>query len=137
MLPHIGAIAPWTDPEVVSLRRLPMHVPFTLSSTAGDDARKSLEGQWAFQLFDSPTAVPADAVTGPTPAGMRTVAVPGNWTVQETGDHPHYTNVQMPFDGPPPRLPERNPTGVYRRSFTTGRGWKRCRIVLHIGGAES
>lgn len=133
MLPHIGAIAPWTDPEVVSLRRLPMHVPLQL----GDDARTSLDGQWAFRLFESPAAVPAEAVTGPTPDDTRKVAVPGNWTVQETGDHPHYTNVQMPFDGPPPRLPERNPTGVYRRSFTIGRGWKRNRLVLHIGGAES
>ena len=140
MLPHIGAAAPWTDPEVVSLRRLPMHVPFSLSSTAGDATRKSLDGQWAFQLFESPETVPADSVTGPTPTGTRTVAVPGNWTVQDVGDQPdlpHYTNVQMPFDGPPPRLPERNPTGVYRRSFTTGRGWKHQRIILHIGGAES
>ena len=47
-----------------------------------------------------------------------TLAVPGNWTVQGVGDLPHYTNVQMPFDGPPPRLPDRNPTGVYRRTFT-------------------
>ena len=133
MLPHIGAVAPWADPEVVSLGRLPMHVPLPL----GADARKSLDGQWAFQLYESPDAVPATAVTGPTPIGARTVAVPGNWTVQGVGDLPHYTNIQMPFPGPPPRLPAHNPTGVYRRSFTTGRGWKRHRIVLHIGGAES
>ena len=110
-----------------------MHVPLPLS----DDARTSLDGQWAFSLFESPAAVPANAVTGPTPTGSPTVRVPGNWTVQNVADSPHYTNVQMPFDGPPPRLPDRNPTGVYRRSFTTGRGWKRHRIVLHIGGAES
>ncbi|MEY4176355.1 MAG: hypothetical protein RI900_3520, partial [Actinomycetota bacterium] len=34
-------------------------------------------------------------------------------------------------------LPSRNPTGVYRRTFTIGRGWKQQRVVLHIGGAES
>ena len=133
MLPDIGTSSPWTDPEVVSLRRLAMHVPLPL----GDDARKSLDGKWAFELFDSPELVSAAAVTGPTPIGTRAVAVPGNWTLQDVGDLPHYTNVQMPFDGPPPRLPDRNPTGVYRRSFTIGRGWKRHRIVLHIGGAES
>ena len=71
MLPHIGAVAPWADPEVVSLHRLPMHVPLPL----GDDARKSLDGQWAFELFDSPEAVPSRAVTGPTPTGTRTLAV--------------------------------------------------------------
>lgn len=134
MLPELGALAPWADPEVVSLRRLPMHVPLPVGHA---DARRSLDGQWAFELFDAPEAVPATAVTGPTPTGGRTVAVPGNWTVQGVGDLPHYTNIQMPFPGPPPRLPAHNPTGVYRRTFTTGRGWKRHRVILHVGGAES
>ena len=133
MLPVLGGIRPWSDPEVVALGRLAMHVPLQF----GDDARKSLNGQWAFELFDSPDRVPVRAVTGQTPTGGRRIGVPGNWTVQGVGDAPHYTNVQMPFDGPPPRLPDHNPTGVYRRSFTIGRGWKRHRIVLHIGGAES
>ncbi|MFM2076657.1 MAG: hypothetical protein RJA49_547, partial [Actinomycetota bacterium] len=133
MLPSIGALRPWADPGVVGIGRLPMHVPLPLA----DDARRSLDGQWHFRLFGGPDAVPASAVTGPTPTDGRTVAVPGNWTVQDTGDFPHYTNVQMPFPGPPPHLPEHNPTGVYRRTFTTGRGWKRQRIILHLGGAES
>ena len=133
MLPALGEFRPWADPEVTAIGRMPMHVPLPL----GDDARKSLDGQWHFELFDSPDEVPATAVTGHTPTGERTVGVPGNWTVQDVGDHPHYTNVQMPFPGPPPNLPAHNPTGVYRRTFTTGRGWKRHRVVLHIGGAES
>ncbi|MEI8238193.1 MAG: glycoside hydrolase family 2 TIM barrel-domain containing protein [Actinomycetota bacterium] len=132
-LPHLDALRPWADSEAVSIGRLPMHVPLPL----GDDARKMLDGLWSFRLFDSPDQVPASAVIGPTPRSGRTVAVPGNWTVQDTGDLPHYTNIQMPFPGPPPRLPAHNPTGVYRRSFTTGRGWKSQRIVLHIAGAES
>ena len=133
MLPLLGDLRPWADPEVTALHRLPMHVPLPL----GDHARTSLDGQWRFELFQHPDEVPATAVTGPTPASGRTVAVPGNWTVQDVGDHPHYTNVQMPFPGPPPALPSRNPTGVYRRTFTIGRGWKQQRVVLHIGGAES
>ena len=48
--------------------------------------------------------------------------MPGNWTVQGVDDLPHYTNVQMPFPGPPPRLPDRNPTGVYRRDVPGARG---------------
>ncbi len=132
MLPVIGALRPWACPEQLSLHRLPMHVPLPL----GDDARTSLDGQWSFELFDSPESVPETAVLGVTPTG-RTVTVPGNWTLQDTGDLPHYTNVQMPFPGPPPALPARNPTGVYRRSFTIGRGWKSHRVWLHVGGAES
>ncbi len=139
MLPIIGALRPWSDPELLALHRLPMHVPLPV-----DDARRrSLNGRWAFSLFDTPDEVPADAVTGETPAigtGVK-VTVPGNWTLQALGpgvvDLPHYTNVQMPFPGPPPALPPRNPTGVYRRSFTVPAGWRRQQIVLHVAGAES
>ena len=96
----------------------------------------SLNGTWSFRLFDSPEAVTASSLSKES-SRDRALAVPGNWTVQDVGDLPHYTNVQMPFPGPPPQLPASNPTGVYRRSFTIGRGWKRHRVVLHVGGAES
>lgn len=132
MLPVISELRPWADPTLVHLNRLPMHVSLPLS----DDARIALDGQWHFRLFDNPASVPPSAVRGATPVG-RTVTVPGNWTLQDTGDLPWYTNVQMPFPGPPPELPERNPTGIYRRSFTIGRGWRKQQVVLHVGGAES
>ena len=32
-------------------------------------------------------------------------------------DDYHYTNVQMPFSHQPPKVPEENPTGVYRTNF--------------------
>lgn len=135
-LPVVGATRPWADPEQVAVNRLPMHPD--LPRPAG--ARRPLDGDWRFRLFETPDAVPAGAVTGPTPApgrGWTTVAVPGNWTMQVDGDRPVYTNIQMPFDGPPPRLPERNPTGVHRRSFTVPAAWRRRRTVLHVAGAES
>ena len=134
MLPDIGAAAPWTDPEVVSLRRLPMHVP--LPPDGWGRNRRSLNGTWRFRLFASPAAVPASALTGATTRWQQ-LAVPGNWTVQNTGDYPHYTNVRMPFPGPPPRLPEHNPTGVYRRAFRVPAAWNGQQLVLHVGGAES
>jgi beta-galactosidase len=135
-LPVLGALRPWNDPTQLQINRLPMRPPMP----PGPDARRSLDGAWLFRLFDTPDAVPATAVTGPTPdAGgdWRTLGVPGNWTLQGTGDLPAYTNIQMPFPGPPPLLPERNPTGVYRRSFTVGRGWHSHRVILHVEAAES
>ncbi len=95
--------------------------------------QRTLNGVWKFRLFDSP-----DSATLDHAESTRTIDVPGNWTMQDTGDRPHYTNVQMPFDGPPPRLPPRNPTGVYQRTFTAPASWRRGRrVVLHVGGAES
>jgi beta-galactosidase len=128
-----AGLRPWVDPHVTSIGRLPMHVPIERAE------RRSLDGQWSLALFDHPDAVPVEAVTGVRPD--ETVAVPGNWTMQEpgrrAGDVPHYTNVQMPFAGPPPALPERNTTGVYRRSFTVPSAWRRRQVVLHLAGAES
>ena len=57
--------------------------------------------------------------------------------MQDVGDFPHYTNISMPFDGPPPRLPDHNPTGIYRRSFSVPRAWNNTQVVLHIGAADS
>ncbi|MDR2617668.1 MAG: glycoside hydrolase family 2, partial [Treponema sp.] len=64
------------------------------------------------------------------------IKVPGTWTRQGY-DKPHYTNVQMPFQAQPPKSPDLNPTGLYRRNFTLPPAWKGRRVVLHVGSAES
>jgi beta-galactosidase len=95
----------------------------------------SLDGEWSFALRERPEHVLADDLVGPI-AGWATIEVPGCWTMQGF-DAPQYTNVQMPFPGPPPRVPDRNPTGVYRRSVTVPAAWRDQRVVLHVAGAES
>ena len=100
---------------------------------------RSLNGDWDLRLWSSPDAVPEVAV-GPGPVsgrGWRRVAVPGNWTVQGTGDLPHYTNVQMPWPLRPPETPDHNTTGVYRRTFRVPREWRGRHVIVHVGGAES
>lgn len=148
MIRVVGPLRPWSDPNTTALARLPMRVPSTAyadvaAARAGDRTAsrwfRSLNGSWKLRLYDNPDAVPA-TTTDATHNDERwqSVAVPGNWTMQDTGDFPHYTNVQMPFDGPPPRLPDHNPTGVYRRAIQIPAGWLReRRVVLHVGGAES
>ena len=133
MLPVIGAAEPWADPSVVALRRLPMHTPLR------GFRRRALDGTWQLEMFAAPGSVPEAALRGVRRRAVE-VLVPGNWTMQDLGgfdDPPHYTNVRMPFDGPPPELPEHNPTGVYRRSFAVPADWRGDRIVLGIDGAES
>ncbi len=113
----------WTQPGTVSINRLP-----TTSIRRVSDDVWSLDGPWSFRLLDRPDGeVRAEA----------TVEVPGCWTMQDVGDPPQYTNIQMPFPGPPPRVPEENPTGVYTRQVDVPAEWEGRRIVLHVGGAES
>ena len=115
----------------------------------------SLDGEWKFKLLENPMDdLPAQG-DNYAPGSMRegdglpfwmnlaynadswpAILVPGTWTRQGY-DKPHYTNVQMPFQAAPPRAPEQNPTGLYRRTFTLPAAWKGRRVVLHIGSAES
>ncbi len=91
--------------------------------------RLALDGRWRFQLLASPDDEPG--------ADWGEADVPSVWTLAGTWDRPHYTNVQMPFEGLPPEIPERNPTGVYERDIDIPDGWADRRVVLHVGAAES
>ena len=114
---------PWSTPELTSVGRLPMHSVPHLD-------RIALDGRWRFQLLHTPEEEPG------TP--WSEVDVPGCWTMQGFFDLPHYTNVQMPFPGEPPHLPDVNPTGVYERDFEVPADWVAGRrVVLHVGAAES
>ena len=121
---------PWVMPELTSVGRLPMHsVPHT--------DRVVLDGRWRFQLLHTPEEKLA--------ADWSEADVPGCWTMSGSADPlrgffdlPHYTNVQMPFPGDPPDLPDVNPTGVYEREFDLPAAWSSDRrVVLHVGAAES
>ena len=121
----VAGLRPWLAPELTSLQRLPMH---TLRHD-DPESRIDLDGSWHFQLLRAPDASP-----GPD---WDMAVVPGCWTMQGFDDRPHYTNVQMPFAGIPPAIPEDNPTGVYEREVDIPDGWAGQRIVLHVGAAES
>jgi beta-galactosidase len=145
----LAALRFWEAPELTSLGRLPMRSPLLAHPTA-DEARAGdrdgsawflrLDGRWRFRLFDSPLDVPPSVGdVDLDDASWDEVDVPGLWTMQGTADRPQYTNVQMPdgFDGDPPAVPERNPTGCYRVRFTVPSSWDGRRVVLSVGAAES
>ena len=135
MLPVIGDLRPWADPSTIEIGRLPSRPE---RGDVSSPWRRSLDGDWSLRLWTHPDQVGARALTGSTSAaGWHTVAVPGNWTVQDTGDLPHYTNVQMPWSLRPPALPDELTTGVYRRTFEVPTEWSGRQVVLRIGGAES
>ena len=136
----------WADPGAISLRRLPMRSPLvahpTIEGARGRRAAspwwRSLDGRWRFRLRNRPSDVTDADVSQATTAanGWTSLDVPGHWTTQGF-DRPHYTNVQMPFPGRPPELPDENPTGVYRTTFRVPAQWRHRSTVLHVGGAES
>jgi len=152
----------WENPEVQEINRLPMRsglLPFCSALDAltdviaGPEFRApeknqyyfSLDGIWRFKLLDNPSndedkITAATVPTWTAPAfyvdDWAQIKTPGAWTRQGF-DKPHYTNVQMPFEGEPPRTPQINPTGLYRRNFTLPASWEKRRTVLHLGSAES
>ncbi|MDR2722488.1 MAG: DUF4981 domain-containing protein, partial [Cellulomonadaceae bacterium] len=102
--------------------------------------RLSLDGTWKFRLFDR-------AITGTSPAddgaGWDDLTVPGHWQLAGAPDSwpygkPAYTNIQFPIPVNPPHVPEHNPTGEYRRSFTIPTDWRASgRVVLRFEGVDS
>ncbi len=134
-------------PEILQINRLPMRAtlaPFPDASSAKDKTAsespwvQSLNGLWDFHLADRPENIPA-AFVAPDfklDESWKPIPVPSNWTMQGY-DKPHYTNVQMPFQQEPPFVPDENPTGCYRTSFSVPTDWNGRRIVLKFGGAES
>ena len=98
----------------------------------------SLDGWWRIKRWADVGDVPAAAVgTKVNDANWPKISVPGNWTLAGLGDVPHYTNVQMPWTGVPPSLPDQVPTAVHRTTFSVPASWRKRRTVLHVGGAES
>jgi len=137
----VGGRKSWESPELPSLNRLQPRatlVPFPSPELAATlDERRSplyrlLDGAWEFRRVERPEQAAAALRRA---RGWDRVGVPSLWTMQGY-DQPHYTNVVMPFEGLPPNVPAENPTGIYRRSFSIPRSWRRRRIVLGFGGAE-
>ena len=128
-----GAQPSWQNPELTQVNRLPARADF---QTAKGKYRLELNGDWDFRMADSPQAVQSDWIRGGGKGKWRSLPVPCNWTLHGYGN-PHYTNVQMPFDCEPPTVPDKNPTGVYRKRFEVPASWDGRRILLRVGGAES
>ena len=137
---HAERLPDWEDMHVVGRNREPMHVPLGAYADAemakGCDRfvspyRQSLNGEWKFSLAESPRTVPegffADTFDV---SAWDDIPVPGNWQLFGYWDKPIYTNTIYPFPVDPPHVPEKNPTGCYRRTFTVDERWQGREIFL-------
>ncbi len=138
---YLSGARSWEMPQLPSLNKLPPRatlIPYPSARAALTLERErsswwmNLSGEWQFKIKSRPDEVTWAELDAD---GWSAIVVPGNWTMQGFG-RPHYTNVQMPFPNEPPHVPEENPTGIYRRTFTLPESWQGRRIVLHLGGCE-
>ncbi|PMH46080.1 beta-D-galactosidase [Vibrio sp. 10N.286.49.B3] len=114
----------WENPQSVNIHCLKAHSPlasYREISHARDGVhsqRRSLNGEWKFQLFSAPEAV--DGLFTHVEFDDQdwdTITVPSNWQLQGY-DKPIYANVKYPFPVNPPHVPADNPTGCYRTTLT-------------------
>ena len=137
---------PWEIPELTSMNRLRGRcdlVPFpTPAAALSRNPRRSkwflpLDGDWSVSYHGRvEEATAAEVAAGADVSKWPKAAVPGDLCTQGFS-HPHYTNVQMPFENRPPFVPDDNPCAVLRTAFDLPKGWAERRTVLHVGAAES
>ena len=117
----------WQNPLVYQRNRVNAHAPHNGFITQEDAlnnrnaSKMSLNGQWMFRLYPSPDAVAnefiADVLPETDSKHWQAIEVPSNWQMKGF-DKPIYCNVKYPFAVSPPNVPEDNPTGCYRTTFT-------------------
>ena len=143
---YSGPDVPWMNPQCIGINTLPPRSNFYTYPSEKEALKAEpldspwhllLDGKWNFKLYKKPANLDQGIIEPHLKeSGWGRIKVPGNWMMQGH-DYPHYTNVQMPFSHQPPKVPEENPTGVYRTNFTLPKAWKERRTVIHFSGVES
>ncbi len=137
----------WENIHVIARNREPAHVPLGAYADAAmakscDRAIspfvKSLNGTWKFHLAESPLRAPEGFYTETFDvSGWDDLPVPSNWQLFDYWDKPIYTNTHYPFELSPPNVPEINPTGCYRRTFTLDAAWAGRQVYIVFESVDS
>ncbi len=119
------------------------------ASQAGGSVRVSLDGTWKFRYGRGRADLtPGFEAPDFDDAGFGELAVPSLWQLAglpgSAADGsprygaPAYTNVVYPFPVDPPRVPDDNPAGEYRRHFTLPPEWDfGGSAVIRFDGVDS
>ncbi len=143
----------WEDQGVLQKNREPARAAFIPYQSQLGDMHRSLDGVWKFHWTKTPDEQPAGFYRADfDDTGWASFPVPGDWEVPPTGypryGTPIYSSSGYTFKIDPPRVmgepkksytayDERNPTGIYRRSFTIPASWQDCEVYLHFGSVSS
>jgi beta-galactosidase/beta-glucuronidase len=135
----------WENPQILSIRRLPPRatlIPHADRASAMSDALRSsvryasLNGTWDFAYAQTVMDLPQGYESGSTQIAWDSMPVPSCWQLHGYGK-PNYTNVIYPFPIDPPRVPQENPVGIYKRTFTISEDWQDRQIHLVFDGVCS
>lgn len=136
----------WENPHLLSRNREPAYatfIPYANAETALTGERDAspffrlLNGAWHFLYLPAPEAVPAGFSNDDFDTrSWDTLHVPSNWQMHGYG-RPVYTNVAFPYPVDPPHVPNDNPVGLYRRTFSLPEDWDGKQVYLHFDGVDS
>ena len=141
----------FADFRTTGVNREPAHAPIYgtfYDEASAESYRKTpskytldLDGEWKFQMFDSPKAAPADFMTPEfKDADWFGMTVPSSWqNDMRIPDRAIYTRDVYLFqkEANPPLLPDANPTGCYRRTFEVPADWLERDVRIVFDGVES
>lgn len=136
----------WENQQLLERNREPAHaalIPYPDEAAALTGERgaspffRLLNGSWRFCYLPSPAAVPA-GFEDPSfsDESWDSIPVPSNWQMLGYGK-PNYTNAAYPYPVDPPRVPQDNPVGLYRRTFALPAEWEGRRVFLNFDGVDS
>ena len=132
----------WENQSILQINREPARADF---HHAGEI---SLDGEWKFNWTKTPDEQPAGFwQTDFNDSSWKTFPVPADWEMNGYGT-PIYSSSGYTFKINPPYVMttpketytayvERNPTGVYRRTFTIPAEWQDKEVYIHFGSVSS
>ena len=138
----------WEDQSILQIHREPARAAFFAYKDKPGDRQMSLDGMWKFHWTKTPDEQPNDFFLKDFDDGSWTsFPVPANWEMNGFGT-PIYSSSGYTFKIDPPRVMgtpkesytafvERNPTGVYRRTFSIPEAWKGQEVFIRFGGVSS
>ena len=123
--------------DKLSENRLPQrayYIPYESEEKAlrGDRHQSAyymlLNGTWDFKFYERDFDLPEDLTTI---EGWDRLPVPSCWQMHGY-EKPQYTNLNYPHPVDPPYVPDENPCGIYRTTFTLDGAWaaRSTRIVF-------
>ena len=143
----------WEDQGILQRNRELARAAFFGYKTTPGDRQLSLDGLWRFHWTPTPDGQP-DGFHLPDfdDSQWELFPVPGDWEIPSQSHKSHgtpiYSSSGYTFKIDPPRVMgepkrdytayvERNPTGIYRRTFTIPSDWQGQEVYLRFGAVSS